>query len=116
MTRMGADKTISKNIRAIRVIRGLLHLVKSLSLHQFPPFAIFSPHEAVEFREIGNLDLLGVPLDMLAHSRTLGQTAQQHDFGERSAVIEIRTWRSTALFAGTQEVGVMRQPLFHPRQ
>ena len=68
---------------------------------QFPALSILGANVLISFREVGYLELLGVPMDSSVDS--LGDVAQAADFGKRAGIGEVRAGRLARL-AGSNPV------------
>lgn len=62
--------------------------LQSVRSSQRPPFAVFELYEGVQFRRVLDLEIFAVPFDPRPR-RPQGQHAQEHDFGQRSGVVEV---------------------------
>src|SRR5439155_9956357 len=79
-------------------------LMAGLPSH-FPALAVVAFHPLVDLGNVGTSEFLHVPLELLAHARTAGQHAREHELGKRAGVIEVGTRRLTP-FAGGDQVAL----------
>src|ERR1041384_313522 len=80
-------------------------MLTELNVTNGPALTYWSLHPLVGFGQVSDLHARSVPLQLLTDAGTLGQVAQQVEFGQTSAVVEAGLGFGTSGAAGIQEIG-----------